>query len=55
MDRLRCEGVRAVSPNGVLGDPRGATASEGERVLAELIAGCTAALEALLVAASAHA
>jgi creatinine amidohydrolase len=55
MDRLRSEGVRAVSPNGVLGDPRGATASEGERVLAELIAGCTAALEALLVAASAHA
>jgi mycofactocin precursor peptide peptidase len=49
MDRLRAQGVRAVSPNGVLGDPRGATASEGERLLAELTTGCTAALEALLV------
>ena len=28
-DRLRTEGVRAVSPNGVLGDPAGATAPEG--------------------------
>jgi mycofactocin precursor peptide peptidase len=55
MDRLRSEGVRAVSPNGVLGDPRGATPSEGERLLAELTAGCTAALEALLVTESAHA
>ena len=55
MDRLRAEGVRAVSPNGVLGDPRGATASEGERLLAELTAGCTAALEALLVPESVHA
>ncbi len=55
MDRLRSEGMRAVSPNGVLGDPHGATASEGEQLLAELIAGCTAALKALLVTESAHA
>lgn len=55
MDRLRAEGVRAVSPNGVLGDPRDATASEGERLLAELTAACTAALEALLVPESVHA
>ena len=26
-------GVRAASPNGVLGDPTGATAAEGERAL----------------------
>lgn len=31
-------GVSAVSPNGVLGDPAGATAEEGKRVLAEMIA-----------------
>ena len=33
---LRREGVRAVSPNGVLGDPGGATAAEGEQLLAAL-------------------
>ncbi len=49
INRLRRDGVRDVSSNGVLGDPRGATASEGERLLAELIAGCTAALDTLLV------
>ncbi len=31
---LRRQGVRAVSPNGVLGDPAGATAEEGRRLLA---------------------
>ncbi len=31
---LRQQGVRAVSPNGVLGDPSGATAEEGRRLLA---------------------
>jgi len=40
MPRLRREGVRAVSPNGVLGDPAGASAEEGrellERAAAEL-------------------
>ena len=30
-------GVRAASPNGVLGDPRGATAAEGEALLATLV------------------
>ena len=55
MDRLRREGVRAVSPNGVLGDPRRASASEGERLLAEVVAACAAALEALLVPESVHA
>lgn len=33
---LRSGGVAAVSPNGVLGDPTGATAEEGERLLAEM-------------------
>src|SRR5208282_2435184 len=30
---LRAKGVRAVSPTGVLGDPTGASAEEGHRVL----------------------
>jgi creatinine amidohydrolase len=55
IDRLRRDGVRPVSPNGVLGDPVGATVEEGERLLGELIAGCTRALDALLVAEAAHA
>jgi mycofactocin system creatininase family protein len=33
---LRAGGVGAVSPNGVLGDPTGATAPEGRRLLAKL-------------------
>ena len=37
MGRLRSEGVRAVSPNGVLGDPTGAGASEGRVFLDELV------------------
>ncbi len=36
LPRLRAEGVRAVSPTGVLGDPAGATADEGARLLADL-------------------
>jgi mycofactocin system creatininase family protein len=48
MTRLRSDGVRSVSANGVLGDPRGATAAEGRQLLDELIAGCASALEALL-------
>ncbi|HUD17532.1 MAG TPA: mycofactocin biosynthesis peptidyl-dipeptidase MftE [Acidimicrobiales bacterium] len=32
---LRDHGVRAVSPNGVLGDPTGASAEEGHRLLAD--------------------
>ncbi len=33
MPRLRTEGVRAVSPNGILGDPTGASAAEGRELL----------------------
>ncbi len=36
LPRLRAEGVRAVSPTGVLGDPAGATAEEGASLLADL-------------------
>jgi mycofactocin precursor peptide peptidase len=35
---LRAGGVRSVSPNGVLGDPAGATAAEGNLLLDELAA-----------------
>lgn len=38
LPRMRDGGVRAVSPNGVLGDPNGATADEGERLLAAMVA-----------------
>ena len=37
MPVLTSGGVRAASPNGVLGDPRGATAAEGEALLATLV------------------
>ena len=36
MGRLRAGGVVAVSPNGVLGDPAGATATEGASLLRDL-------------------
>jgi creatinine amidohydrolase len=36
LPRMQAEGVRAVSPNGVLGDPAGATAEEGAAMLADL-------------------
>ena len=55
MDRLRRDGVRSVSPNGVLGDPRGATAVEGERLLGELVACCTSLLDGLLQSDPLHA
>ncbi|HVT20717.1 MAG TPA: mycofactocin biosynthesis peptidyl-dipeptidase MftE [Mycobacteriales bacterium] len=45
LPRLRAEGVRAVSPNGVLGNPEGADAAEGsallEAALGQLIADVT--------------
>ena len=41
---LRAGGVAAVSPNGVLGDPAGASAEEGERLLDALAAELAAAL-----------
>jgi len=37
VDRLRRDGVRAVSPTGVLGDPTGASAEEGTRLLTQMI------------------
>jgi len=36
MPRLRAEGVRPISSNGVLGDPAGANAAEGHELLARL-------------------
>jgi mycofactocin system creatininase family protein len=36
MPRLRAEGVRPISSNGVLGDPQGASAAEGELLLAAM-------------------
>ena len=48
MPALRTGGVRTVSPNGVLGDPRGASAAEGQRLLAELTAGLSETLQCLL-------
>jgi len=46
LGELRRRGVAAVSPNGVLGDPTGATAEEGERLLDDLAADLIAAVEA---------
>jgi creatinine amidohydrolase len=48
MPALREQGVRAVSGNGVLGDPAGASAAEGEALLARLTAGLSAAMDRLL-------
>jgi len=46
MGELRRNGLAAVSPNGVLGDPTGATAAEGERLLDALAADLIAAVKA---------
>jgi creatinine amidohydrolase len=43
LPRLRAEGVRAVSPTGVLGDPAGAGAQEGAAVLDALVSRLVAA------------
>jgi creatinine amidohydrolase len=51
MAGLRAGGVRPVSQNGVLGDPAGASAAEGERLLALLVADLAAALGRLTDAA----
>jgi len=48
MSELRAHGTRHVSPNGVLGDPAGASAAEGERLLAQLTADLDETLTALL-------
>jgi creatinine amidohydrolase len=44
LPRLRAEGVRPVSSNGVLGDPTGATAEEGCAILGDLVTSLTAAV-----------
>jgi mycofactocin precursor peptide peptidase len=48
MPLLRAGGVRAVSPNGVLGDPSGASAAEGERLLDLLVSSLNETLDKLL-------
>jgi len=48
MPALLARGVREVSPNGVLGDPSGASAAEGERLLGALVAGLNQTLDRLL-------
>jgi mycofactocin system creatininase family protein len=46
LPRLRAEGVRPISSNGVLGDPQGANAAEGEVLLAALSGRLAEAVEA---------
>jgi mycofactocin precursor peptide peptidase len=47
MADLRARGVRPVSPTGVLGDPAGASAAEGEALLALLVDNLAATLDRL--------
>jgi creatinine amidohydrolase len=54
IERLRADGVRSVSPNGVLGDPSGASAAEGCRLLEQATAGCLVKLDALLAEVPVH-
>ena len=44
LPRLRAGGVASVSPNGVLGDPTGASAAEGKRLFDALVGRTAAAL-----------
>ena len=46
LPRLRAEGVRPVSSNGVLGDPTGASVEEGRGLLDDLVRDLTAAVAA---------
>ncbi len=46
LPRLRAEGVRAVSPTGVLGDPAGASAEEGAELLTGMAGRLAAAVRA---------
>jgi creatinine amidohydrolase len=48
MPELRARGVRAVSPSGVLGDPAGASADEGEILLGQLAASLDRKLDMIL-------
>ena len=45
IDDLRANGVRAVSPNGVLGDPRQATINHGKALLTRMIIDLVAAVD----------
>ena len=45
LPRLREGGVRAVAPNGVLGDPRRSSATEGRDIMAEMTERSAAALD----------
>jgi mycofactocin system creatininase family protein len=45
LDEMREGGVRSVSPNGVLGDPRGATESHGRNLLTHLSIDLVAAVD----------
>ena len=47
MAGLRAHGVRQVSPNGVLGDPVGASAAEGAALLDLLVADLRATIDRL--------
>jgi mycofactocin precursor peptide peptidase len=49
---LRARGVRAVSPNGVLGNPAGASAAEGEALLDALVADLAVSFDDLMPAGS---
>jgi creatinine amidohydrolase len=44
LPRLRAEGVRPVSSNGVLGDPTGASVAEGRALLEGLVTDVTASV-----------
>jgi creatinine amidohydrolase len=52
LPRLRAEGVRGVSPTGVLGDPAGASAEEGAALLSGLADRLVAAARAWTVDAT---
>ncbi|NKS03799.1 mycofactocin biosynthesis peptidyl-dipeptidase MftE [Rhodococcus hoagii] len=45
MPHLRSGGMLAATPNGILGDPTGATAEEGERLFADLVRRAGKAIE----------
>ena len=45
IDELRAEGVRKVSPNGILGDPRGASVGHGKALLTRLTIDLVAAVD----------
>jgi creatinine amidohydrolase len=51
MPRLRAEGVQAVSANGVLGDPAGASAAEGRALLVAAVADLVAFVDSWAAAA----